>query len=311
MSCWSPRVPGMGPAVASPATRDLVERGGKTVLRGMPRSRTDAYVAAIAITGSVDEGSARVSRARCWRPGRYVTGLAAAAVLVALATGALSGCGQPEMPRPQAVAGPLGTVRRVVVVASSDSAFSVMENRSDPGRTFDDIVKWTPYAWLRGLGPLVHEGINRLLDFGGTARAAPDAEGISPRSIVSGALARRLSASGTFEDVRAVASEPLGEERRGADGLVRVTVPAWGLLRVREGNPNLLSAFADAHAELVSPATGVVVWALTEDVTGPDRLPLESFSRDRPFTRQQLIEVLARAGERLASELLYARGAVR
>jgi hypothetical protein len=54
-----------------------------------------------------------------------------------------------------------------------------------------------------------------------------------------------------------------------------------------------------------------VVWADSEDVTHPERLPLKSFTSDREFTRQQLLDVLDRAGQRLASELLYARGAER
>jgi hypothetical protein len=39
-----------------------------------------------------------------------------------------------------------------------------------------------------------------------------------------------------------------------------------------------------------------------------DRLPVESFARDSRLMRHQLIEVLDQAGERLASEFLYARG---
>ena len=72
-----------------------------------------------------------------------------------------------------------------------------------------------------------------------------------------------------------------------------------------------MSAFADARAEMVAPAIGVVIWEATEDVTDPERLPMKSFTGDRDFTRQQLIDVLQRAGQRLASELLYARGAGR
>ena len=88
-------------------------------------------------------------------------------------------------------------------------------------------------------------------------------------------------------------------------------MPAWGLVRVREGEPDLHSAFADVHAELVLRGTGVVVWKSTEDVTDLERVPLATFTADRKFTRQQLIDVLERAGQRLASELLYARSAGR
>jgi hypothetical protein len=233
-----------------------------------------------------------------------------AAVLLVLAIVPVWGCAS-STPTPRPTARPFDTMRRVAIVASGDSKFTVVEHRAEPGRTFDEVVKWTPYQWLRPLGPLVHAGINWLLDLGRTASTAPDAWGISPRSIVTEVLTRRLQSSGSFEEVRTVESEPIGEERRRADSIVRVTVPAWGLVRVRQGNPDLLSAFADVRAEMVIPGTGVVVWENSEDVTDPERLPLESFTRDRQFARQQLLAVLERAGERLASELLYARGAGR
>jgi hypothetical protein len=80
-------------------------------------------------------------------------------------------------------------------------------------------------------------------------------------------------------------------------------------LRVRQGKPDLLAAFADVRAQLVALETGAVLWEHAEDVTHPDRLPLRAFSRDREFARQVTTEVLERAGRRLASEYLYTRGA--
>ena len=82
-------------------------------------------------------------------------------------------------------------------------------------------------------------------------------------------------------------------------------MPEWGVAGVRAGEPDLLSAFADVRAQMAVPKTGVIVWETSQDMTGPERLPLASF-RDRRFTRQQLVDLLERAGQRLASELLYA-----
>jgi len=90
-----------------------------------------------------------------------------------------------------------------------------------------------------------------------------------------------------------------------------VTVPAWGLVRVREGKPDLLAGFADVRAQMVVRETGTVVWEHDEDVTHPERLPLQAFTRDSEFARQGLLEVLERAGQRVANEFLYARGAGR
>jgi hypothetical protein len=82
-------------------------------------------------------------------------------------------------------------------------------------------------------------------------------------------------------------------------------------VRVKDGDPELLSAFADTRVEMVAPGSGVTLWSLQEDVTDVERLPLSTFTRDREFARQQLIAVLERAGRRLASELLYSSGAGR
>jgi hypothetical protein len=101
--------------------------------------------------------------------------------------------------------------------------------------------------------------------------------------------------------------EPVGADRAGIDAIARVTVPGWGLMRIREGDPALMSAFVDARGQMAIRGTGVIVWETSEDVTDPERLPLESFVQDRRFSRQQMVDVLERAGQRLASELLYAR----
>jgi hypothetical protein len=114
-------------------------------------------------------------------------------------------------------------------------------------------------------------------------------------------------ATGRFDQVRTLDREPVGEDRRQADALVRLTVPAWGLVRVREGKPELVAAYADVHAQVDVRPTGVAVWEHNEDVTHAERLPLPTFTADGDLLRQELIEVLERAGQRLANEFLYAR----
>ena len=199
------------------------------------------------------------------------------------------------------------SARRVAIVATGESHFAVVENSAEPGRTLDEVLKWNQYGpMLRPLAALVHQGINWLVGQDRAAGTAPDVGAVSPSLIVTNALARALHASGRFEEIRALAREPLGAERRGVDAIARVTVPQWGIVRVRAGDPDLLSAFADVRAQLTVPETGVIVWETSQDVTAPDRLPLTSF-KDRRFTRGQLLDLLERAGQRLASELLYAR----
>jgi len=203
-------------------------------------------------------------------------------------------------------------VRRVSVVVSGESRFTVLEHSAEPGRTFDEVLSWTPYkSLLQPLAVLLHKGINWLLESDSTEAAGRDLAGISPKAAVSIAFAQALAASEQFQEIRMLEREPVGEDRRRVDAIVRLSVPAWGIVRVREGDPDLLSGFADVRAEMVIRGTGVVVWEKAEDVTDPERLPLESFRKDSEFTRHHLLDVLTRAGERLANELVYARSAGR
>ena len=235
-----------------------------------------------------------------------------AVVVVVLAVVAITGCASSSsVPAPTA-APRFDHVREVAVVVSGESQFSVLDDSAEPGRTFGEILKWPIFGayevWLRPLADLVHRGINWLLEGDRKAEATAHLGDASPRTLVAAAFVHGLETSGRFDGIRAYAREPAGEDRRRADAIVRVTVPTWGFVRVRAGEPELVSAFADVRAEMVVPETGVVLWTHTQDVTDPERLPLASFKKDRDFSRQQLIGVLERAGQRLASELIYAQG---
>jgi hypothetical protein len=234
------------------------------------------------------------------------------ALVTALGLMVLAGCASSSPPPPQPAARPFDDIRRVAVVASGESHFAVLEHSAEPGRTFDEVLKWNwSLAYLRPIAELVHLGINWLVGLDRATDTKPDTHDVSPRAVVAEAFARRLGTSAAFDDIRVLEREPVGEERRRLDAIVRVSVPEWGIVRVREGEPDLLSGFVDVRAQMVIRGAGVVVWEHSEDVTDPDRLPLETFTRDRQFTRDHLVEVLERAGQRLGSELLYARSAGR
>jgi len=237
----------------------------------------------------------------------------ASAVLLVLAVVLVSGCASSAPPPPsRPAARPFETVRRVAVVVSGDSRFSVVEHSAEPGRTFDGLMKWnSALAVFRPIADLLHRGINWLLALDRTTDTEPEAEAVSPRAVVADAFARTLQASTEFDEIQVVEREPFGDDRRRLDAIIRLTVPAWGLVRVREGEPDLISGFADIRAQLVVRSTGVVLWEAGEDVTDPERLPLASFTGDKQFTRHHLVEVLERAGQRLANELVYARSAGR
>ena len=210
---------------------------------------------------------------------------------------------------------PFDDVKRVVVVVSGDSTFSITDHAVEPGRTFDEVIKWIPWvqyqAALRPAAALIHRGINWALGADRASLAGSSLQGVSPRMVVADSMAKTLEASGWFADVRTFDREPSAEERRSADAIVRVSVPAWGLVRVREGETGLLSGFADVRSQMAMRGTGVVLWEYSEDVTNPEQIPVDAFLGDRQFARQEMIDVLERAGQRLANEMLYSRSAGR
>jgi hypothetical protein len=236
--------------------------------------------------------------------------LHAVAVLLVLVVAAVSGCASSPPVRP--TARPFDDVRQLTVVVSGESQFTVLENSAEPGRTFDQVLAWNPYgALLKPIADLVHQVNNWFVEFDRKADASADLRDVSPAWLVARAFEETLRASGRFDEIRTLQREPAGDDRHRADIVLRLTVPTWGLVRVREGDPDLLSAFADVRAEMVARSTGVALWKGDEDVTDPERLALKAFTSDRALTRQQLLDVLERAGRRLANELLYAQSAGR
>jgi len=234
----------------------------------------------------------------------------AVALLVVLVVVATSGCA--SSPPVRSTARPFDDVRQLTIVVSGDSEFSVLENSAEPGRTFDQILPWTGYAGLlKPIADLVHQVINWFVESDRKSDASAHVRDVSPASFVGRVFEQALRASGRFDEVRVLEGEPADDSQPRPDVVVRVTVPTWGLVRVREGDPDLMSVFADVRAEMVARQTGVALWQDNEDVTGPERLPLKAFTADRAFTRRQLLDVLERAGRRLASELVYAQGAGR
>ena len=241
-------------------------------------------------------------------------------VVLLVALVGLSACAAPSPPPVAASApagGPVGDVRRIAVVASGQSTLTMAAASSDTDwssvtRVFAEVGKWyPPAAWMAPLADLVLRGVEWLFEDGRSSAADRHARGISPGAVVAEAFARRLAASGQFDHVRALAREPLGDERREVDAVVRIIVPAWGLVRVRDGKPDIMAAYADARAQIVVSGTSAVIWAHAEDVTHGERLPLQVYTSDSALTRQALADVLERAGQRLANELIYARGAAR
>jgi len=200
-------------------------------------------------------------------------------------------------------------VRRLAIISFDAAGFTLVEHRSQPGRTLDEVLAWAPYgAALRPLAALVHRGVSSGLARDHEIMVAGSVYDVAAGQVVAEAMAGQLRASGFLDEVRVVASEPIDTANRPKEALVRLTVTSWGLVRVRD-DPDLFSSFSDVTGFLGVPGTGVVLWEHREDVTGPDQIQFEAFRRNPPLTRREVVKTLQRAGERLAAELLYARGA--
>jgi hypothetical protein len=212
-------------------------------------------------------------------------------------------------PAPAPASSPLHGVRRVVVVPSGESRFAVTQESSRaPERVLEDVLKWLPYKEvLIPLAQAVYWGVSWLMESERKSETQP--RDVTPGAIVAATFARTLRQGGSFESIVAMDREPVGEARQDNDAIVRLTVPAWGLIRVRDGSPAMVAGFADVRAQMVVRETGVVIWEHEEDVTHPDRQPLDALTRDKALTRDALVDVLERAGRRLASEMVYARTA--
>jgi hypothetical protein len=233
------------------------------------------------------------------------------AITIALVAVLLAGCApMAAAPPPPSAPGPAAGIRRVAVVPSGSSRFAVDHGAREPGREFDQVMKWLPYKEIVvPIAQAVFQGLSWLLDADRASSTVP--RDVSPAGVVAGAFARALAATGPFEEVAALEREPVGDVRRHADAILRLSVPSWGLVRVREGKPATVGAFADVRATLMLRETGAILWEHAEDVTHPERLPLDALTADRDLARERLVEVLERAGRRLATELVYAQGRAR
>src|SRR5438105_13831853 len=175
----------------------------------------------------------------------------AVAVLLVAILAAPSGCASSAPAR--RASRPFDDVRRLTVVVSGESQFNVVEHSAEPGRTFDALLKWSRYGTLlKPIAGLVHQAINWLMASDSKTDAAGDLRDVSPSQLVARAFEETVRASGRFEEIRTLGREPVGDDRRRDDVVVRLTVPAWGLVRVSDGDPGLLSAFADVRAEMIA-----------------------------------------------------------
>jgi hypothetical protein len=182
----------------------------------------------------------------------------ASTALFLVAMLSLWGCAS-SAPPARPAARPFDDVKRVVVVVSGDSSFSIVDHAVEPGRTFDEVIKWLPWvqyqAALRPAAQLIHRGINWAL--GRTVRPLAVSEaGVSPRMVVAGSMAKTLEASGRFTDVRTFDREPSAEERRSAEPSCGYPCPHGVSCAFARASPASRPALADVRGQMAMRAPG-------------------------------------------------------
>src|SRR6266513_1166931 len=110
-------------------------------------------------------------------------------LLSTVIVGCASSAAPPRSPRPTGAA--LAGIRRVVVVASGESRFTVESASKEPGQEFDEIVKWLPYKdILVPIAKAVYWGITWLIDDARTSSTIP--RDVTPAAVVTDAFARTI-----------------------------------------------------------------------------------------------------------------------
>ena len=137
--------------------------------------------------------------------------------------------------------------RKVVAACSAQSS------PSKELSVLDEVVKWVPWgSWVGPVSQLVRWGITWLTESDRSAKTEP--RDVSPAGVVAGAFAQTVLASGGPQPQIVVTDrEPVGDQRKDADAIVRVAVPAWGVVRVQDGKPPLVAAFAEVDAGAAVP----------------------------------------------------------
>jgi hypothetical protein len=230
---------------------------------------------------------------------------AVAVVLVLSLAAACAPVGQATRPSTSQMAG----IRRLAVVVAPDSEFTVLKERRGGagGAAVAGAVGGLVGVLLAGA---VHSGITADKDRAHAAAVAPHVGGLAPPTILAASMLGALRASGAFTAVELLEQSPPAPDRSRFDGVLVVRLPAWGLVVVSD-NPDRVSAFVELAVQMTPAEGGPTIWEESHTALGRERLPLETFKGDASLTRQELTATLETAGQRLAYELLYPRGAPR
>jgi len=155
--------------------------------------------------------------------------------VVALTIILLSGCAssdRPPAPRMRPSSAALTDLRRLVVVTTGESRFTVLHGVKEPGRSFDDVVKWLPGKdILAPIARALYSGLSWLIDADRAERTVP--RDVVPGTVVAEAFARALQVSGPFNQI--VPMDPRDPLSAGHHGAAKEQTE--GECHTRQGSP--------------------------------------------------------------------------
>jgi len=225
----------------------------------------------------------------------------------------VSGCGTgTQVLRPNAPQ--IAAVQTIQILGAGVADFTVINDR-DPvqltaaqmaGQTLALGIFLTPMLVVGGIGA-IHSSTMAKRDEAHTAAIAQNVQGVSARSLLLASFIGALERSGRFRTIEILEQEPT--EAGKADAFIVLNLISYGLMRVVKGDPDSLCGFAIVQARMRLPSEPQVVWDEVEETLAHQRYPLDTFKQDPALTRRELIGALEAAGQRLAFELLYPRGA--
>jgi len=197
--------------------------------------------------------------------------------------------------RPQA--GTLAKVKSVAVVVPPDGEFTVYYERAKAtatGAVFFGLV-----------GAAVSSSYNTSEDSKIADVLRPQLAGFSCQEVFRAAVARALTESKRFAEVRVLEKEPPEAEKAKYDAIATFKFVGWGVRLVERTSGERVSSFVDIMASLRKAGAADPVWSENTTVIGKGKHALADFRESPDVTRREVAAVVEDAAYRVANTLIY------
>lgn len=191
----------------------------------------------------------------------------------------------------------LREVKKLAVIVPDDGSFTVIRERAT--------ATAAPAILFGVIGAAVAAAHNEALDSSAAEALSPHLGGFSSRSELRGILAKTLKESVRFSEVQMLDQKLPAAEARKYDAVLTVRIMRWGLRAPAPTESEALAAFAEIQAQMMRVENGETLWEERDTVVGQGRHGLAAYQQDRNLLRQELQDMIEKAGYRVAMQLLY------